>query len=75
MDTCKVKLTVSRSGPAMDQKRGDEVVVSLLEAGRLLRQGAIERPDAKTVKAISAAEAEAAKEAAAPAAKPETGEE
>ena len=64
MDSCKVKLTISRAGPDVDQKRGDEVEVSLLEAGRLVRQGACEKPDAKTLKAIAAAEAEAAKETA-----------
>lgn len=70
MDACEVKLTVSRAGPKLEQKAGQVVEVSLLEAGRLLRNGACERPDAKTLKAIAAAEAEAAKEAAAAAEPP-----
>ncbi|MDE4059766.1 hypothetical protein [Phaeobacter gallaeciensis] len=57
METCKVKLTTSRSGPNGAQTRGDVVEVGLLEAGRLVRQGACEKPDAKTLKAIAAAEA------------------
>ena len=65
MDTCKVKLTISRAGVTVDQKRGDIVEVGLLEAGRLQRQGSIEPLDAKTLKAIAAAEAAAAQETAA----------
>lgn len=57
MDTCKVKLTTSRTGPNGAQTRGDVVEVGLLEAGRLVRQGACDKPDAKTLKAIAAAEA------------------
>ncbi len=64
MDTCKVKLTVARSGPKLNQQRGDEVEVGLLEAGRLLRNGAIERPAAKVLKAIADAEAAEGRETA-----------
>ena len=64
MDTCKVKLTISRSGPVLDQKPGDEVEVSLLEAGRLLSQDGIERPTAKILKEIASAEAAAGIETA-----------
>ena len=56
MKTCDVKLTVARSGIRGAQSAGDIVEVSLLEAGRLLRAGQIERPDAKVMKAIAEAE-------------------
>lgn len=64
MDKCEVKLTVSRSGPAGSQNRGDNVEVGLLEAGRLVKRGDCEKPDAKTLKAIAKAEAAAKKETA-----------
>ena len=71
MDTCDVKLTIARSGPAGAQNRGDTVTVGLLEAGRMLRSGQIEKPAAATLKAIAAAEAEARGETAdKPAAQP-----
>lgn len=64
---CKVTLTIARSGPRnIDQRAGDVIEVSLLEAARMLRAGQIERPDAKTLKAIAAAETADATETAAP---------
>ena len=65
METCEVKLKISRSGPLGVQKRGDPVEVSLLEAGRLVRQGACEPLPGKVMKAIAAAEAAAEVETAA----------
>lgn len=69
MDTCEVKLTVGRAGPAGAQNRGDVAEVGLLEAGRMIRAGQCEKPDAKVLKAIAGAESAAAKETAAAAEK------
>ena len=72
MKTVDVKLTISRATATGAENRGDVVAVGCLEAGRMLRAGQIEKPDAKTLKAIAAAEAAANKEtAAAPAPEPE----
>jgi len=65
MDTCKVKLTVARCGPGGAQDRGQVIEVGLLEAGRMVAASQCERPEAKTLKAIAAAEAEARTETAA----------
>lgn len=73
MKTVEVKLTMPRATVTGAQNRGDVVEVGVLEAGRMMRAGQIEKPEAKTLKAIAAAEAEAAKEtAAADAGDPET---
>lgn len=73
MKTVEVKLTMPRATVTGAQNRGDVVEVGVLEAGRMMRAGQIEKPEAKTLKAIAGAEAEAAKEtAAADAGDPET---
>jgi len=63
----RVKLTVSRAG-RVSHKPGDEIEVSPLEAGRMLRAGQIAKPDGPTLKAIAAAESDGKKETASAAA-------
>jgi hypothetical protein len=68
MKTVDVELTQARATLTGSQNRGDTVPVGLLEAGRMARAGMIKMPDAKTLKAIVAAEKEAGIETAAAAA-------